>query len=134
MSLLDYGTELDEDLSLQVFTDGEEVQFMIKEATLHTSATSGNQSIKVVLESVQYPDTHDDVVNYVGLPSDTASVKDRKKALGRLKDFYLAFDVDTSQPVSIESDLPGKTGVAIVGVDTYEGNTKNTIKKFQVFQ
>ncbi|KKN18726.1 hypothetical protein LCGC14_0952870 [marine sediment metagenome] len=130
-SLLDYGSEMDEDLTLKIFNDGEEVQLLIKTAERHLS-DAGKPSIAVTLESIQYPDDYDDIYVYIGIIIDEDTGKARKKKLSRLKEFYAAFGIDHTMPVTIEIDLPGKTGWGIVGVEDYQGNTKNTIKRFGV--
>ncbi|KKL51831.1 hypothetical protein LCGC14_2291580 [marine sediment metagenome] len=67
---------------------------------------------------------------FYGLPHKDMNPKQLNSCKWQLKSFFEAFKVDHSKKLNVENDLPGKTGWAILGVESVEEyGDKNYIKK-----
>ena len=120
---------LDEDLSIEIHPEGAEVTLRIIDMEANYEGQTGKKSIHVRFDDPNAPDTIDDIDIYIGKPSDDDTVKSAKGKKRRIKEFFLAFGIDTSGTVDVPACI-GLTGDAILGVEEFEGRRKNTIKSF----
>jgi len=127
-SLLD--VNFDDVYDFELIPDGTEVELRISTAEIALSK-SQNPMLHVKLSDPTNPKV-DDIHHYIILPiadadMDPTVINKRKM---RLRDFYVCFDVDTNHPVDVSRDLPGQTGICIVGVDPSDMGDRNIVKSF----
>ena len=66
---------------------------------------------------------------FIRLPYEGMTAKEMNNCKFKLREFYEAFDVDYSNGVDPE-ELKGRTGWAILGIEIYDGQEQNYVKKF----
>lgn len=120
---------LDDDLTIETHPDSTEVTLRIIAIEGDYIGKTGKKSIHVTFDDPANPDTIDDIDIYLGKPEAGDTPKVSKKKRSRIREFFLAFGIDTSGQVDGQECL-GLNGDAILGVDEYEGRLKNTIRRF----
>jgi len=128
-TLLD--VNVDDTWAPEVYPDNTEAQIRIVSAEKHTSDRTGNKSAHVKFDDpsnfkIEY------IHIYMGLPASDDDEKTSNNKRRRIKEFYSCFDIAPGPGgVNLETDLPGKTGYVILGVeDDAQYGQRNVIKKF----
>jgi hypothetical protein len=119
--------DLEEDLEFEVLSADTEAQLTVLESEIYESQ-SGNRTLHVTFEPTGN-DNVDDIHIYMGLPVESDRPKDRRRKRRRIKAFCQAFDAPISGPLNPKA-LSGLTGVALLGVEEFEGTERNSIRKF----
>lgn len=120
---------LDDDLTIETHPDNSEVTLRITLMELYKSETSGNVSLHVIFDDPDNPETIDDIHNYLGMAQEDDDVKTSKKKRKRMRAFFQCFGISTGGSVDMVS-CRGLTGPCILGQEEYNGEMKNTIKRF----
>ena len=91
---------------------------------------NGNNFIMPFFEIMDEPYSKE-FGDYLPLPNDSMSPKERNNAKLKLIAFSTAFDIDLSGELDIKNDIVGKTGWAILGVGKdKEDQPNNKISKY----
>lgn len=128
-SVLDYN--LDDVPELEVLPDNTEAKLRIAGAKLNEGEKNGREwkNMSVRYEVVDEPEAKT-IFHTVWLPSPDDDERSRIQTLDRYRKFLEAHDLPTSGPIDVDTDLPGAESWAILGIDDYEGEEVNRIKKF----
>lgn len=129
-SVLDFN--LDDVPELEVLPDNTEAKLRVAGASLDEGTSKNGRAYKRI--SVRYDVVGEPnaktVFHAVWLPTEDSEEKQRIATLNQYRDFLQAHDLPTSGPIDVDTDLPGAEAWAILGVDDYEGEEVNRIKKF----
>ena len=112
-----------------VHPDGEEAELRIV-SFMKANDKNGKAFIMPFFEIPEDPYSKE-FGDYIPLPDDSMSPKDKNNATLKLLGLSEAFGIDFSKPLDIKNDVVGQTGWAILGVGKdQDGNPVNKIRKY----
>lgn len=123
------GVNLSDTFEPTVHPDGEEAELRIV-SFMKNNDKNGNAFVMPFYEIVE--DAYSkEFGDYLPLPSEAMSPKEKNAATLKLSGFSEAFGIDFSSQLDVKNDIVGKTGWAILGVGKdQDGNPTNKIRKY----
>ncbi len=123
------GVDLNDTFEPILHTDGEEANLRFV-SVLEGNDKNGSRFMMPFFEIPEDPYSKE-FGDYMPIPSDEMSPKEKNAATLKIAGFADAFDVDFSVEIDIKQDIVGKTGWAILGVGKdQDGLPTNKIRKF----
>lgn len=92
---------------------------------------NGNPYFLPRFEVIDGPPNCKDFTDFIRLPYEGMGAKEKARADWRLHSFKVAFGIEEGMKISLEDDLPGLTGWAILNVrEDPQYGEQNTISKY----
>lgn len=123
------GVDLDDTFEPTVQEDGVEAELRVV-SFMKDKDKNGHEYIMPFFEVADDPHSVE-FGDYIRLPDNDMSPKEKNKAILRMRGFSTAFGIDFSQQIDIKADIVGQTGYAILKVTKdQDGNPTNGIRKY----